>query len=118
MTTETTLPLEDDDARLLDIDDEDEDDEDDWIEDEPELVPDAKWEDWLAAMNLKKQHPEYILLKVSNYSPQKFIDIEEWAKEVCIDRWKKIDWRGACSYTVIMAFKSDVDAVHYQLRWN
>lgn len=95
----------------------DDDDDDEYYEDDASLVPEEKWENWLLVNNIREKYPNFHLMKVSNYSPQKLIDIEKWAEEFCIDDWEKIQWRGYCSYTTIIGFVSDVDAVHYKLRW-
>ncbi len=119
MTISTTLPPEDEDACLID-DDEDDDEYDDWYysDSSPVMVADQDWEDWKRAKELGTKHPGLILMKIKGYSPAKFREIEEWAEEFTPGRWKRIEWSGSCAYTVMIGFTSEIDAVHYQLRFN
>ena len=119
MTISTTLPPEDEDACLIDDDEDDEEYEDVYWSDGSEvLVADQDWEDWKKAKSLEVLHPGFILMKIKGYSPKKFREIEEWAEEFCSEEWKRVEWTGHCAYTVMIGFRSDIDAVHYQLRFN
>lgn len=113
------LPAEDEDACLID-DDEDDEDYDDlyWSDGTEMLVADQHWEDWKKAKGLEEKHPGFILMKVKGYNPSRFKEIAEWCEENATEEWKRIEWTGHCAYTVMVGFRSYIDAVHYQLRWN
>lgn len=102
-------------------DDEDEDDED-WDDhldnwDNDRLVPDQQWEDVLKVRGIRGKHPDLHLMKVTGYTATRFSQIAEWCEEFCTGQWKKIEWSGNCSYTVIVGFEKSIDAIYYKLRW-
>lgn len=120
MTNPNNLPAEDEDACLID-------DEDDWDEEFDDLyysdhsevlVADQDWEDWKKARDLEDKHPGFILMKIKGYNPTRFKEIAEWCDENATEEWQRIEWTGHCAYTVMVGFRSYIDAVHYQLRWN
>lgn len=85
------------------------DDDNEWFADD--------WEDSVAIAKLREQHPGWLFMKIVGYTPHKFTQIEEWCRDNCQHKYKKINWSSGCAMTVAVAFEHFTDAIIYKLAW-
>ena len=110
MTDQTTLE---------DIEDDDDLDDDDYIDDEEtELMTDDSWEDHPGFIELKAKMPRgWHIVKIINYTYAMIQEIDQWLKDECRAKYKRVGFSSGCSTKVAVQFEDLVDATMFKLRW-
>lgn len=94
-----------------DLDEEDEDDFD-------EMWEDDDWGDEAWEAMVRRRHPGWYFVKLTNMSWSRFKEIEAWCKSnVKYGGHANVDWTSGCSTKYGVAFESGKDAMMFKLRW-
>lgn len=93
-----------------DLDEEDEDGDFLWEEDD--------WGDEAWEAMVRRRHPGWFFVKLTNMSWNKFKEIEAWCStNVKYGGFANVDWTSGCSTKYGVAFESGKDAMMFKLRW-
>ena len=107
MTDQTTLEEVEDDTDELDDGD-----------DESELMTDDSWEDHPGFIALKAKMPAgWHIVKIINYTYALLQEIDQWLKNECRAKYKRVGFSSGCSTKVAVEFEDLVDATMFKLRW-
>jgi hypothetical protein len=78
------------------------------------------WEDGPGMAEILRRQdlpPEWIIVKVVNFTEATLQKQIAWLTENCDDVFKRIGWRSGCSTKIAIAFANGDDAALYRMRW-
>jgi hypothetical protein len=107
---------------LWDLYDDDDDFDDGDVEEGAyeQLVVNDGWEDQVG-MTILKEHlkipNDWYLVRITGFDKRKMDEVDEWLKENCNKKYKRLGWASGCSSKVGVAIEDGMEAMFFKLRW-